>query len=270
MKFNYQDCSLKSGIYKIFNTHTNRIYIGQAKEFKERWKAHASSLRLGKHANKFLRADFNKCQELLGHDDFLEFHVLEIMEGSSKEARNVREERWIAQVLIAQQQCYNFELKPTKPEQSTWSHTPEQSSRRRSQAHKGKHYSPGTEFPKGEAHPGFGKSISEETKQKLSLANLGKHNPSEATRELIRQANLGSKNPNFNKPKSSQTKEKMALAHQKRAKSVQQMSQDGKVVAVFCSVAQAARETNLERSSIIACCKGRIRSTGSFLWKYKE
>lgn len=35
-----------------------------------------------------MQVDFNKTKELLGHDDFLEFHVLEVMEKSTKEERN--------------------------------------------------------------------------------------------------------------------------------------------------------------------------------------
>ena len=270
MKFIYQEHSLKSGIYKILNIHTSRIYIGQAKEFKERWKAHASSFRLGKHRNKFMMNDFRKCQEQLGHDDFLEFHVLEVLENSTKEERNQKEELWIAQFADGNNSCYNMELKPTKLEASCWSRTPEETSRRRSLAHKGKRYSPKTEFQKGPNHPGYGKSLSEITKLKLSAANKGKHNQTEETRELIRQANLGSKNPNFGKPKSLEIKSKMAKAHQYRAKVVEQLTKEGVAVALYCSVAQAARETMVERSSIIACCKGRLKSCGGFLWRYQE
>jgi hypothetical protein len=93
MKLFYAQQSLKSGIYKILNTHTNRIYIGQAKRFKQRWSQHKYHLLKGSHGNTFFQHDFNKCKEELGHDDFLEFHVLEVMEGSTKEARNKREEQ---------------------------------------------------------------------------------------------------------------------------------------------------------------------------------
>jgi group I intron endonuclease len=270
MKFIYQEHSLKPGIYKILNTHTNRIYIGQAERFKERWKAHASSFRLGKHRNKFMMSDFRKCLGQIGNDDFLEFHVVEVMEGSTKEERNAREEEWIGQFADGKQHCYNIELKPTKPPASCWSKTPEETSRRRSQAHKGKRYSPNTEFQKGTAHSGYGKPLSEATRIRLSESNKGKHNPSEATRELIRQANLGSNNPNFGKPKSSEVKEKLAKAHQFRAKTVQQFTKEGVFIALYYSAAEAGRKTFVSGSNIIGCCKGRIKSSGGFLWKYLE
>jgi len=40
MKFIYTGNSKSSGIYKIFNAHTNRTYVGQAKSFQQRWYDH--------------------------------------------------------------------------------------------------------------------------------------------------------------------------------------------------------------------------------------
>lgn len=126
MKFNYQANSKFSGIYKILNTHTNRVYIGQAKSFQQRWYDHKRSLLNDKHQNKFLLNDFRKCSEELGHDDFLEFHVLEVMEDSTKKERNKREEEWIAKFWDGQQTCYNFKEKTEAQERSCYSLTPEE------------------------------------------------------------------------------------------------------------------------------------------------
>ena len=126
MKFFYQDHAKKSGIYKIINIHTNRIYIGQAKPFKQRWYGHKCSLLNGKHQNKFLQNDYNKCKQELGNDDFLEFHVLEVMENSTKKERNFKEEFYIASVFDKQEQCYNFHEKTEAKERSCYSNTPEE------------------------------------------------------------------------------------------------------------------------------------------------
>lgn len=202
MKFNYQENSLKSGIYKIINTHTNRVYIGQAKEFKERWKGHASSLRRGKCMNRFLLNDFNKCQLALGHDDFLEFHILELMENSTKEERNIREEKAILAFFDGQDKCYNLKTKVSSNERACWSSTPAETSARLSKslkgrktwnkglklsdeyreklsiAHRGKTISPETRLKMSEAHKGtkaswFGKKLSEEHCRKLSESHQG-------------------------------------------------------------------------------------------------
>lgn len=136
MKFNYQSHSLKPGIYKITNIHSNRIYIGQAKRLKERWTSHSVGLRGNKHQNKFLQNDFNKCKEELGHDDFLVFEVIEVMEGSTKEERNKREEWWISQHYDNQGSCYNFKQKVTDKERTHYSSNPEQTKRKQSESMK--------------------------------------------------------------------------------------------------------------------------------------
>ena len=129
MKFHYQSNANLSGIYKILNTLTNRVYIGQAARFERRWYDHKRHLLNGKHQNKFLLNDFNKCKEELGHDDFLEFHVLEVMQSSSKEERNKREEEWIKQHWDKQDLCYNFHKKTEAKDRSCYSNTPEETSK---------------------------------------------------------------------------------------------------------------------------------------------
>ena len=136
MKYNYQSHANKPGIYKITNTHSNRIYIGQAKRLKERWASHSAGLRSNKHQNKFLQNDFNKCKEELGHDDFLIFEVIEVMEGSTKEERNKREEWWISQRYDNQDSCYNFKQKVEGKERSCYSNTPEETKRKQSESMK--------------------------------------------------------------------------------------------------------------------------------------
>jgi single-strand DNA-binding protein len=126
MRFIYEEHSLKPGIYKILNIYTNRVYIGQAKEFKERWRGHKYALLNNKHQNKFLLNDFNKCREELGHDDFLEFHVLEVMEGSTKEERNKQEQFYIHAIWGQRDGCYNFKQKIEAKERQRNSNIPEE------------------------------------------------------------------------------------------------------------------------------------------------
>lgn len=121
----YNDHSAKSGIYKIINKYSNRIYIGQAKRFKDRWSDHASLLRHNKHCNKFLQNDFNKSFQELQHDNFLEFHILEIMENSTKEERNAIEEKYISENFDHQNMCYNIFEKVNDKERIFSQSTPE-------------------------------------------------------------------------------------------------------------------------------------------------
>lgn len=118
MFFNYQGSSKLSGIYEIRNRFSNRSYIGQAIRFKERWSDHKNSLLKTVHKNSFFQNDFNKCVSKLENTNFLEFHILEAMENSTKEERNIREEFWINKYIKAKYELYNVCLEPTKNRQT--------------------------------------------------------------------------------------------------------------------------------------------------------
>ena len=126
MLFNYEGNSKLSGIYEIRNRLTNKSYIGSAKEFKNRWQGHNNSLKNNVHQNKYLQHSFNKHFEELNHSNFFEFHILEVMEDSTKEERLIKEEYWITQYQENNISLYNNQLKPTK-ESKIWSSTLEKS-----------------------------------------------------------------------------------------------------------------------------------------------
>lgn len=200
MKLIYQEAANKPGIYKIFNIYTNRIYIGQAQCFKKRWLDHINSLKGNRHQNKFLLNDYKKCFQELGHDDFLEFEVLEIMEGSTKEERNTREEKIIAEYWDNGKQCYNLRKDVREGKQQCWSNTPEETRIKLSISHKG--------IQAGENHPMYGKHHSEETKQKLSEAGK-KRKHSKETKRKMSEAHKSRKC-------SEETKKKISKANKNR------------------------------------------------------
>ena len=108
MKTYYNEHSNQPGVYKIINTSNGRIYIGSAKEFKDRYRDHIKSLQKGTHHNKFLQNDWNKC----GPDVF-EYHVVEVVQGTQAE-RLLREQTYIDQYHDNQKNCYNFDKKTNK------------------------------------------------------------------------------------------------------------------------------------------------------------
>lgn len=244
MKFNYEEHSLKPGIYKILNTHTNRIYIGQAKEFKARWNGHKRSLIAQKHQNKFLLNDFVKCREQLGHDDFLEFHVLEVMEESTKEQRNQREEEWITKWFDNGKNCYNLISKAVSRE-GIKDRSPEASFQRRSRASEGRKHSDESKQLMSVVQKltpnlrGTGKTMSEQTKQKLLAAKLGK-------------------------PLSAEHREKL-----KRAKSYKMVAVVATCVSTgleqsFMSIREACLALNLSSGNVSNVLKGRSNQTKGY------
>lgn len=110
MLFFYQGLSNIPCIYEIRNTHSGRRYVGQTKNPKLRWgsSGHKGSLLANKHKNLYMQHDFNKCFQLLGHTDFLEFHILEPLPNSTPKDRDDRETYWVSERLSDAFELYNM------------------------------------------------------------------------------------------------------------------------------------------------------------------
>lgn len=126
MKFNYEGFSKKPVIYMIYNNCTHGIYIGQTSECKNRWvQGYQKSLVVGKCHNKHLQNSFTKYYQKLGHTEFLQFHVLRAMEGSTQTEREIVETQLIKFFEGIGYEIYNSHMQTvTKQGRSTFSNTP--------------------------------------------------------------------------------------------------------------------------------------------------
>jgi len=52
-------------------------------------------------------------------------------------------------------------------------------------------------------------------------------------------------------------------------KALQQFTKDGELVEEYVSLMEAGRKTEIARPSISACCSGKRKSAGGFIWEYK-
>ena len=205
--FFYNGDSTKSGIYEIRNRLTKRSYIGQSMRIKKRWQDHKKVLSSEKKTNKFLLADYKKCKELLGHDDFLEFHIIEVLDGVSRAERLQKEEYWIKQAIAVygKQSVYNFNCTPTAEINFSSPKGPRKSSSQ---------YRNGVNHPYyGKSSPMRGKKHTEETRKKIAEAS-GQRTMSDEAKEKIRNANLGKK-------ASEETREKLKIAHTGKTQSAE-------------------------------------------------
>lgn len=51
-------------------------------------------------------------------------------------------------------------------------------------------------------------------------------------------------------------------------KTIAQFSTDGSLLSVYDSIAEAARKTGIGRTNINACCRGKLKTSGGYKWKY--
>ena len=106
----------------------------------------------------------------------------------------------------------------------------------------------------GEKNPMFGRTISEEHRRKLSELYKGKKF-SEERREHMRIAQSN---------RSEETRKRMSDAHEKDKVSVVCVETG----VTYSCVSEASRATKCSTSNIVACCKGRRKTTGGYHWEY--
>lgn len=232
MIYEHDGNSKLSGIYEIRNRLSGKSYIGSAKRIKDRWNIHASSLRSNKHQNKHLQYSFNKGIEYLSHEDFIEFHVVEIMQSSSKEERLGRETYWIEKAIeiYGRENIYNMRLDPNK-ENKEWSSNPKKTREKMSAAHRSKKLSEDTKRRISVSKKGIpntkaiGVPRSEVTKHRISKANSGKRRSDEAKKRMREASSghapwnkdlTGKANPIHGHEVSEETRRKISIANKGR------------------------------------------------------
>ena len=135
----------------------------------------------------------------------------------------------------------------------------------------------------GARNPFYGKHHTDETKQKLRVANTGKYKSDDLKNKLSKLYS-GVNNPNYGKHHTNEAKLKISQAvtnswnEDKRNKLVERNKQGTKRVSCFTlqgdfienysSVKAAAESVNISASGISACLKGKQKSAGKYLWRY--
>ena len=90
---------------------------------------------------------------------------------------------------------------------------------------------------------------------------------SKQSKDKISFANVREKNPMHGKNHSIESIEKLKLAN---VIPINQYSLDQKLIRSFYSVHEAYRQTGIATSSISKCCKGKLKTAGKYIWKYKK
>lgn len=155
----------KRGVYQIRNLVNNKIYIGSTTtSFIYRWRQHCSKLKMGKHDNAHLQSSYIK----YGDSNF-EYTVLYV--GISTEDIRAKEQEWI-NFLDTCNPSKGYNLEPTVDRHSRSEDTKKKISMNR----RGKCVGPANGF--------YGKTHSEEVRNRIRQARLGKK-MSDATKAKI-------------------------------------------------------------------------------------
>ena len=94
------------------------------------------------------------------------------------------------------------------------------------------------------------------------------------TKKKISESKIGEKHPMFGKHFSEEHKKKMSASmtgnHNSPTKPVLQFSKTGEFIAEYPSIMDAERHTGCNHENICKCCKGKLKTCGGFIWRYKE
>jgi len=232
----------ENGIYKITNIKNNKFYVGSAVNFKIRFQSHLNKLKRDSHPNKYLQNTYNK----YGLNIFA-VEIIELVKNENELLK--REQNYLDQFYDDQEMCYN--LCPTAGSALGRKHSNE------------------TKKKISEAH--FGKIVSLETKEKMSLAkklNITRHFKCGADNPM---SNIGEKHHMFGKKHSKQTLEKMSVSQIKnRSKEVHQYDLMGNYIAGFKNIFVAEKATAVGHNKIRVAIYGETKSGGGFLWSFDK
>lgn len=232
--FNEQHHSnTKFVVYLITNSASEKYYIGQTRrELKKRWADYKidlfTSIKIKKRSgcNIHFRRSVQKQYKKLQNSDFLLFSILEVIDVEQKltiEERisllNEREKYWISEFRnrYGENKIYNI-LEGGKNNKFIFSKTPEET-RNKCRIARQKFLASAeghalrirlSQKLKGRKSPMFGKTISDEHREKISKATQGENNPNfgkKHTEETKRK--ISEKNKNF----SPETIEKLRRAN---------------------------------------------------------
>jgi group I intron endonuclease len=106
-----------------------------------------------------------------------------------------------------------------------------------------------------------GKKLSLEHRENLRKANLGKSMPFHV-KQIIIESNT--------RRIYSEESIDLIRRNQPTCTSVLQFTKNGEFIAEYFSINEAERCSGVSKSSICRCCKGKLKTAGKFVWKYKD
>jgi len=232
-------------IYKIENLKTNEIYVGSALDFQKRKWVHQHKLRKNKHHSPILQNSWNKH----GEENF-KFLIIEEVENKYD---LIKREQFYIDTLNPKYNCSKIAGSPL-----------------------GVKHTLASRINMSNAH--LGKKLSKESIKKRTLKQSGINHPFYGKkRSLIDRKKISDgikryySNGGVSKSKGRKVPDKVKRKiSEKLMLPILQFDKKEEFIREWKGSTEAAKKLKLHSTGINACCNGKLKSSGGFIWKFKN
>lgn len=263
-------------IYLWKNLCNGKVYIGQTQNFYCRMRQYARF-----ESNR--KRTIVKALAKYGFDNF-DISILEKVDDVAK--LDDREQFWM-DYYNSYDKDIGYNICKESGTSRGYSHT-EEDKQRMSEIAKERFRQHPEKMPKGEKNPMYGRTVSKETREKMSKSRQGNQNAKGKTWKLKpefvenrRKRALGNKNclgrkisekhrariieSNQIRGVSEETKKKISEANKGKSAKKVRCVETG---IVYDSITRAGEAINRSSSGISACLKGKMKTCGGYHWEY--
>jgi group I intron endonuclease len=246
-------------IYTLIDPRTNEVrYVGKTIEPKQRLANHIRKSRKPKqHCQCWIKGLLDEGLKpllkvlLVVEDSDWEYYEIETIKLFPNLTNRTEggQSVWWSKLSEEEKESFRIKMKKVNKERPISEATREIWRQSAIKIHTGrkctdKHKALMSEKMKGEKNHRFGVEVSQETRDRLSKAGKGRKH-------------------------SEETKSKMkSIQTELHGIKVSQFDLQGNFIATYNSTKEAQEASGAHRSNIGACCKGRLKTTGGFIWRY--
>lgn len=259
-------------IYK-YTSPSGKVYIGQTFREAARKREHKSTAFNDK--SRGVTSPFHNAIKKYGYDSFTYEVPYKIDSDDIEEATAILNEKEMYYIETLNSRVPNGYNVAIGGESKRGYIMPEERKRKISETNKGHTINEEQRARLKKAL--IGHKVSEETKEKIRQAHIGKKLSEETKRKL---STIGKGRPRSEEWKRNISKrlkgrpctwaDKVKQTKAKIVKAVLQYTLDGALVKEYTSTESASLETGIKMSTLYKCLSGKNKSSGEFIWKYKE